>query len=63
MGLPLFTLLHTMISLVGIAAGFGVAAGLVTAKQFPGWIVVFLVTTFATSATGFLFPITTLTPD
>jgi hypothetical protein len=51
-----FTLFHVMLSLVGIATGFVVVYGLVTAKRLDHWTAVFFVTTVATSLTGFLFP-------
>ena len=54
--LNLFTAFHVLLSLVGIASGFVVLYGLLTAKAFPGWTAWFLTTTVATSATGFLFP-------
>ena len=62
MELPYFTLVHIVISLVGIAAGFGALAGLLAAKLFPRWTALFLVTTVATSATGFFFPFRGFTP-
>ncbi len=50
-----FTQLHVLISLVALLAGAVVLAGLCAAKRLPGWTALFLVTTVATSATGFLF--------
>src|SRR5882762_2123129 len=50
-----FTLLHVVISLIAIACGVVVAIGLWRAQRLPGWTAVFLVTTIATSVTGFLF--------
>lgn len=55
-GMTAFTFFHVVLSLVGILSGFVVVFGLVTAKRLPGWTAVFLATTVATSATGFLFP-------
>jgi len=49
MSLQYFTLVHILISLVGIAAGFGSLAGLLAGKLFPKWTAVFLATTMATS--------------
>lgn len=54
--LSAFTLFHVLLSLAGIVSGFVVAFGLLTAKWFEEWTAVFLWTTVATSATGFLFP-------
>lgn len=54
--LAAFTLFHVAISLVGIFAGFVVAAGLLTSKRLDGWTATFLIFTVATSVTGFFFP-------
>jgi hypothetical protein len=62
MALSYFTLLHIAISLIGIAAGFGVLVGLLHALRLPGWTAVFLTTTIATSVTGFFFPFNGMTP-
>ena len=56
------TIVHVLISLVGLAAGFVVLWGLVTNRRFDGWTALFLSTTIATSATGFLFPVDHVTP-
>lgn len=56
------TLVHVAISLVGILAGLVVMFGLLTARRFDGWTALFLITTIATSATGFLFPFHGVTP-
>jgi len=50
-----FTLLHVAISLIAIACGVVVTIGLWRARRMPGWTAVFLVTTIATSVTGFFF--------
>jgi hypothetical protein len=55
-GLALFTLVHVVLSLVGIGSGFIVLFGLFAAKRLERWTALFLVTTVATSVTGFLFP-------
>ncbi len=57
-----FTLLHVIISLVGIGAGFVAVFGLMGGKLPRGWTALFLVTTVLTSVTGFLFPIHGVTP-
>ena len=57
-----FTILHTAISLIAIASGLIVLAGMLRARRLPGWTAVFLVTTILTSVTGFMFPISGLTP-
>jgi hypothetical protein len=55
-GLAAFTLFHVALSLVGILAGFVVLFALISAKQSNGWNATFLVTTAATTVTGFFFP-------
>lgn len=60
--LQYFTLIHILISLVGIASGFGTISGLLAAKVFPRWAAVFLATTAATGLTGFFFPFNGVTP-
>jgi hypothetical protein len=59
----MFTLIHTVLSLVGIVAGLVVAGGLAGGKLLDRWAGVFLVTTIATSLTGFGFPFVTLLPS
>ncbi len=61
--LATFTLLHVLISLIGIVAGFVVMVGLLTSQTLGGWTTTFLVTTILTSVTGFLFPFTKLLPS
>lgn len=56
MSLATFTIFHTIISLIGIATGLVVLAGLLKSSRMPGWTAVFLITTIATSVTGFMFP-------
>jgi hypothetical protein len=51
-----FTLVHVLLSLVGIGSGLIVVYGMLTAKRFAGWTAIFLLTTVLTSLTGFLFP-------
>jgi hypothetical protein len=58
-----FTLLHSLISLVGIASGLVVIYGLLNCKRLDRWTAIFLATTMATSATGFLFPFHQLLPS
>jgi hypothetical protein len=57
-----YTLIHVLISLVGIASGLVVAFGLLGGKRLDGWTGLFLVTTVATSVTGFGFPFEHLSP-
>jgi hypothetical protein len=58
-----FTLFHVVLSLVGIGAGFVVAYALLTSQRYDGWTKLFLITTAATSATGFLFPVHKFLPS
>jgi hypothetical protein len=58
-----FTLVHVLLSLVGISSGFIVTFGLLTGKQLDGWTALFLTTTVATSVTGFFFPFDHLLPS
>ena len=62
MTLEIYTLVHVAISLVGIAAGFAVLFGLLAGKRLDGWTKLFLITTVATSVTGFFFPFHGFTP-
>lgn len=57
-----YTISHTLISLVGIFTGFVVLFGLLAGKRLDGWTKWFLITTVATSITGFFFPFHGFTP-
>jgi hypothetical protein len=59
---PTFTLVHVLISLVGIGTGLAVLADLLAGRHRPALVFAFLATTLATSLTGFLFPISVFTP-
>jgi len=50
-----FTLFHVAISLIAIVAGLIILYGLLTANRMAAMTLVFLVTTIATSVTGFFF--------
>ena len=63
MSLGLFTLMHTIISLVAIALGFVVMYGVVTSNRMPSVTVWFLLLTIVTSASGYLFPVTGILPS
>ncbi len=56
------TMVHVALSLIGIATGFLVIFQMIGGKPLGGLNAVFLVTTILTSVTGFLFPITKVTP-
>jgi len=63
MSLTTFTLLHVLISLIGIVVGLIAMTGWL--KSDPSRIptAIFLATTILTSVTGFLFPFTRLLPS
>ena len=54
--------MHVIISLIGIASGLIVLAGLLRGQLLTMWNGLFLITTVLTSVTGFGFPYTKLTP-
>lgn len=56
MSIPTFTLVHTVLSLIGILAGVVVLFGMFGSNRLPGWTAVFLAATVLTCMTGFLFP-------
>ena len=56
MSLATFTLVHVIISLIGIVSGVLVMFGLLGSSRMPGMTAIFLLTTILTNATGFLFP-------
>jgi hypothetical protein len=58
-----FGFVHSVISLVGIASGFVVVFGMVSAKRLDSWTALFLLATVATSVTGFGFPFAMLLPS
>ena len=62
LSLETFTLVHVVISLIGILWGFVVVFGLLGGKQLDGWTALFLTTTVLTSVTGFMFPFEKVTP-
>jgi hypothetical protein len=62
-GLQIYTIIHVALSLVGIGSGFVVFYSLLTDKRFEAWTRFFLLTTAATSVTGFLFPVHRFLPS
>jgi hypothetical protein len=64
LGIPAatYTLIHVLISLVGIASGFVVLFGMIGGKRLDGMTALFLTTTVLTSVTGFGFPNEHITP-
>jgi hypothetical protein len=61
-GMDIFSIVHVVLSLIGILSGLVVLCGLLTANRMNGWTMLFLVTTVATSVTGFGFPFHGVTP-
>ena len=62
MTLHIYTIIHTLISLVGIFTGLAVLFSMLAAKRLDGWTKWFLITTVLTSVTGFFFPFHGFTP-
>ena len=60
--LATYTLVHVIISLVGIVSGLMVLFGMFGGKRLDGMTAIFLVTTVLTSVTGFGFPFMHVTP-
>src|SRR5216684_5000226 len=58
-----FTVVHVVLSLVGIASGFIVLFAMLGGKRLDGWTALFLATTVLTSATGFFFPSSQVLPS
>jgi hypothetical protein len=57
-----FTYLHVFLSLIGIGAGLFIIYGLLTSRRLSILTTLFLVSTAATSLTGFLYPFKGITP-
>jgi hypothetical protein len=62
MSVAAFTTFHVTLSLIGIATGLVVLFGMWRSKPLRSWTAVFLVTTIATSVTGFFFHSATFGP-
>jgi hypothetical protein len=62
MSLATYTVIHVIISLVGIGSGLIVLFGMFSSKRLDGLTALFLVTTVLTSVTGFFFPFVHVTP-
>jgi hypothetical protein len=61
--MDILTLIHVLLSLAGIVTGFIVLAGMLDSRRLESWTAMFLITTVATSVTGFLFPFAKLLPS
>jgi hypothetical protein len=62
MSLATYTLIHEIISLVGIFSGLIVLFGMFSGKRLDGMTALFIATTALTSITGFGFPFQHVTP-
>ena len=62
LGMTPFTLVHVILSLIGILTGFVAVFGMISGKRLDGWTAIFLLTTALTSITGFFFPFHAVTP-
>jgi hypothetical protein len=63
MSVATFTLLHVILSLVGLFAGFVVLLGMFASRKLDSWTGLFLATTVLTSVTGFFFPFDHILPS
>ena len=63
LSLSAFTILHVIISLIGIVAGIVVMFGMLGSNRMPGLTAIFLLFTILTSVTGFMFPFDKLLPS
>jgi hypothetical protein len=62
MSLATYTLIHVILSLIGIGSGLIVLFGMFGGKRLDGMTALFLATTALTSLTGFGFPFEHVTP-
>ncbi|MGH8102001.1 MAG: hypothetical protein ACREIW_11940, partial [Chthoniobacterales bacterium] len=60
--LQIYTIIHTLISLVAIFTGIVALFGMLSVYRLDGWTKWFLTTTVLTSVTGFFFPLHGFTP-
>ena len=60
--LQIYTIIHTLVSLVAIFTGLVVLFGLLADKRLDGWTKWFLIAAVATTVTGFFFPFHGFTP-
>jgi len=60
--LHIYTIIHTLISLIAIFTGLIVVFGMIGGKRLDGWTKWFLITAVLTTATGFFFPFHGFTP-
>ena len=60
--LHIYTIIHTLISLIAIFTGLIVVFGMIGGKRLDGWTKWFLITAVLTTVTGFFFPFHGFTP-
>ena len=60
--LQIYTVIHTLISLVAIFTGLVVVLGMLGGNRLDSWTKWFLMTAVATTVTGFFFPFHGFTP-
>jgi hypothetical protein len=60
--LQIYTIIHTLLSLIAIFTGLGVVFGMLAGNRLDGWTKWFLITAVATTVTGFFFPYHGFTP-
>jgi hypothetical protein len=60
--LTIYTIIHTLISLIGIFSGLIMLGGWLGAHRLESWTKLFLISTILTSVTGFGFPFHGFTP-
>ena len=60
--LQIYTISHTLISLIAIFTGLVVLFGMLAGNRLDHWTKWFLITALATTVTGFLFPFHGFTP-
>src|SRR5438445_6036532 len=60
--LLIYTIIHTVISLIAIFTGIAVLFGIIADKRLDSWAKWFLITAVATTVTGFFFPFHGFTP-
>jgi hypothetical protein len=60
--LKVYTLIHVVVSVLGILSGLVVVGGLISGRRLTMMIHAFLVTTLITAVSGFGFPFSGITP-
>ena len=60
--LQIYTIIHTLISLIAILTGLVVVFGMLAGNRVDGWTKWFLITAVLTTVTGFFFPFHGFTP-